>query len=157
VDRDPAIAAARAALQPAWVRDTPIMNFGSAPGGDRLAANIRRSMARLHASGVRLVIGTDSPFTPSGLNTHGELYQAVRAGLTPFDALRAATVVPAELMGVDRDLGTLTAGKLADIAFVEGNPLEDIRFASHLRWVMTGGRMWSIEELTHFPLAESQR
>ena len=157
IDRDPLIAAQRAALQPAWVRGAPIMSFGAVPGGDKLAANIRRSIAKLHAAGARIIIGTDSPFTPSGLNTHNELYQAVRAGLTPYEALRAATIVPAELMGTDRDLGTLERGKIADIVFVEGNPLEDITTASHVRRVMIGGRLWSIEELTRFPAGNSRR
>ncbi|MFO1469103.1 MAG: amidohydrolase family protein [Steroidobacteraceae bacterium] len=151
IDRDPTIAAQRAALQPSWVRGAPIMSFGAGPGGEQLAANIRRSIARLQAAGATLIMGTDSPFTPSGLNTHNELYQAVRAGLTPYEALRAATLAPARLMGTDRDLGTLERGKIADIAFVEGDPLQDITNAARVRKVMTGGRLWSIEELTSFP------
>jgi len=151
IDRDPAIAAQRAALQPSWVRGAPIMSFGGGPGGEILADNIRKSIAHLHAAGAKIIIGTDSPFTPSGLNTHNELYQAVRAGLSPYDALRAATIVPAQLMGTDRDLGTLERGKLADIVFVEGNPLEDITRAGYVRQVMKGGQLWSIRELTSFP------
>lgn len=147
VDPDPSIAAARWALQPSWVRATPIMTFASGPGGPILLAHIRDDIRRLHAAGARIVVGTDSPFTPIGINTHNELLQEVKAGLTPFEALRSATVVPAALMGVSADLGTIEPGKIADIVLVDGNPLQDIRAAGRVRKVMTMGRMVDLSDL----------
>ncbi|WEK43978.1 MAG: amidohydrolase family protein [Candidatus Sphingomonas colombiensis] len=147
VDHDPTIAKARWALQPVWVREGSIMSFANGPGAEVLANNIRQSIAKIFHAGGKIVVGTDSPFTPIGINTHNELVQEVKAGLTPFEALRSATAVPAELVGVNKDLGTVEVGKIADLVFVEGNPLEDIRNASKVRKVMKTGRLYTIEQL----------
>lgn len=147
VDNDPKFAKARWQLQPVWVRDGPVMSFANGPGAEVLAGNIRESIRKIHAAGGKIVVGTDSPFTPIGINTHNELVQEVKAGLTPFEALRSATAVPAELLGQGKDLGTVEPGKIADLVFVEGNPLEDIKNASKVRKVMKTGRLYSIEEL----------
>lgn len=136
----------RWALQPSWVRAAPAQTFGDFAAPSMLA-NIRASVLKLHRAGARIVVGTDSPFTPIGLNTHNELLQEVKAGLTPFEALRTATALPAELLGVGADLGTVEPGKLADLAFVQGDPLEDIRATRAVRMVMQGGRLYTIEEL----------
>ncbi len=133
-------------LQPAWVRAAPAQTFGDFAAPSMLA-NIRASVLALHRAGVRIVVGTDSPFTPIGINTHNELLQEVEAGMTPFEALRTATVLPAELLGAGADLGTVEAGKLADLVFVEGDPLVDIRAARAVRMVMQNGRLHTLEEL----------
>lgn len=153
VDNDPVTAKARWALQPSWVRNAPRFGSGDVPGADVMLANVRASIARLHAAGVRFVVGTDTPFTATGINTHNELVQMVKAGITPYQTLRAATVVPAEMLGVARDLGSVEAGKIADLVFVEGNPLVDIRDASKVRKVMKAGHLYEIDELTSFPVA----
>lgn len=147
VDNDPKIAKARWALQPVWVREGPVMSFANGPGAETLANNIRKSILKIFRAGGKIVTGTDSPFTPIGINTHNELVQTVKAGLTPFEALRTATAVPAELIGEGKDLGTVEPGKIADLVFVEGNPLDDIRNASKVRKVMKTGRLYTIEEL----------
>lgn len=153
IDHDPVVAAARWALQPSWVRKAPRFASGDVPGGDVMLANVRASLARLHAAGARLVVGTDTPFQPTGIVTHNELVQMVKAGITPYHALRAATVIPAQTLGVARDLGSVEVGKIADLVFVAGNPLLDIRNASKVRKVMKAGRLYDIEELTTFPVA----
>lgn len=153
VDNDPAMAKARWALQPVWVRNAPKFGSGDVPGGDVMLANVRASIAKLHAAGVRFVVGTDTPFKETGISTHNEMVQMVKAGISPYDALRAATVVPAELLGETRDLGSVEPGKIADLVFVEGNPLTDIRDASKVRKVMKMGQLYDIAELTTFPVA----
>lgn len=153
VDNDPEMAKARWALQPSWVRSAPQFSSGDVPGGDVMLANVRASIAKLHAAGVRFVVGTDTPFKTTGISTHNELVQMVKAGISPYDALRAATVIPAELLGEERDLGTVEPGKLADLVLVEGNPLTDIRDASKVRKVMKVGHLYDIAELTTFPVA----
>ena len=136
----------RWALQPSWVRAAPAQTFGDFAAPSMLA-NIRASIRKLHQAGARIVAGTDSPFTPIGLNTHNELLQEVNAGLTPFEALRTATALPAELLGAGADLGTLEPGKLADLVFVRGNPLEDIRATRNVQRVMRNGQLYTVEEL----------
>lgn len=81
----------------------------------------------LHDTGIPIVAGTDAP---AGFSLHRELEDYVTAGLTAPEALRAATLVPAQVMRHDKDLGTITPGKLADLILVDGDPaarIGDIR------------------------------
>jgi len=88
---------------------------------------------------VRFAMGSDAVYTMFGENTR-ELAWFVKAGMTPEQALKTATVDAAELMGIEDRLGRLKPGYLADIAAVEGNPLENIDVAiNKVRWVMKGG------------------
>jgi imidazolonepropionase-like amidohydrolase len=93
-------------------------------------------------AGARIVAGTDSP---NGLNLHGELLSYVLAGMTPYQALRTATVNPAEALGLDA--GSLEPGKLADLVIVEGHPLEDITHAQRVKCVIANGRRYDREGL----------
>jgi imidazolonepropionase-like amidohydrolase len=84
-------------------------------------------------------MGSDVVYTMFGENTR-ELGWFVKAGMTPEAALRAATVNGAALLGMDKQLGRLKPGYFADIAAVEGNPLDDINVViQKVRWVMKGG------------------
>jgi len=70
--------------------------------------------------------------------------------LGPHGALELASLQGARFLGVERDLGSLTAGKLADLLILEKNPLDDIHNTTSLRWVMKGGRLYeagSLDEL----------
>jgi imidazolonepropionase-like amidohydrolase len=107
---------------------------------------LRTSMdvvALMQKAGVKILAGTDSPapyvFPGSGL--HEELALLVRAGLTPMEALQAATCNPAEFLGTSKDSGTVAAGKYADLLLLDDNPLEDIRNTQKIRAVFVRGRM----------------
>jgi len=103
----------------------------------------------LHDAGVPILVGTDSPnsFMPFGFAVHGELRLLVLAGLTPYEALRAATVRPAEFLGRADEFGTIAVGRRADLLLVRGNPLEDVTHASERVGVMLRGMWLSEEEL----------
>ena len=89
--------------------------------------------------GVRFAMGSDAVYTMFGENTR-ELGWFVKAGMTPEQALRAATVNGAELLGMEKSLGAIRPGFIADIAAVEGDPLADIEVViQKVRWVMKGG------------------
>ena len=92
-------------------------------------------------SGVRIGFGTDSGVSPHGMNAR-EFSLMTGLGMAPAAALRAAMSVDAELLGVDRQTGTLEAGKLADIVAVPGNPLLDIRQTENVVFVMRAGRIY---------------
>jgi len=76
------------------------------------------------------------------LGAHWEIWSFVQGGMKPHRALRAATLGGAEYLGLTKDLGTLDAGKLADIALIEGDPLTDIRRSEHIKWVVANGRLY---------------
>ncbi len=92
------------------------------------------------AAGVKIACGTDAPAIPHGTNAK-ELWAMVDRGMTPMQALRAATVTSAELIDVD-DRGRLVAGLLADIIAVPGDPSDDITMTEDVRFVMKGGRIY---------------
>ena len=94
------------------------------PRGAGRAAGEARG-ATVVKGGGRVIAGTDSPINPYGLALLMELEHYVRGGLSPAEAIRTATAVPAEAMGCGADLGTIEPGKLADLVVVDGNPLTD--------------------------------
>ncbi len=103
-----------------------------APGYDEhLHAYIERNLKtaqRAYKAGVKMGMGSDAVFTMFGQNTH-ELAWLVKAGMTPEEALKAATVNGAALLGKSQDIGWATPGHYADLVAVEGDPLTDIHIA----------------------------
>ena len=99
--------------------------------------------------GVNVVVGTDSHlfFAYGGITLHEELDLFLKAGLTPFEALRTVTKNPAKLLAAEDRLGTLAVGKAADLVLADGNPLEDISALRTPAGVMVRGRWLSREDL----------
>jgi imidazolonepropionase-like amidohydrolase len=93
----------------------------------------------LHDAGIPIVAGTDSE---AGFCLHRELEDYVTAGLSPVDALRAATLIPARVMHRDKDLGTIAPGKLADLILVDGDPATHISDIRHVVLTVRGGVMF---------------
>ena len=106
-----------------------------------------RSVGKIVDRGGRITAGTDSPIVPYGLALHIELQLLVEAGLSPFEALRSATLWAAEAVGVGADLGSIETGKLADLIVVEGNPLENIEHSINVLTTLKGGRVFEREGL----------
>ena len=100
---------------------------------------------RAHRAGVKVLAGTDHPFY--GASLHQELEELVQAGLSPRDALRAATFHPALFLGRERDFGSIRPGKRADLVLVDGNPLESIQSVRRISGVSMGGRLYERESL----------
>lgn len=109
-----------------------------------------KEILELHHAGVRLLAGTQSAYdsigTP-GLTLHDELALFVTAGLSPYEALKTATVNPAVFMHRESDLGTIETGKLADLVLLDANPLSDISNTRKISAVFSGGRFLSRKDL----------
>ena len=99
----------------------------------------------LHDAGVPLVAGTDEGVP--GLSVYREVELYAKAGIPPIDALRSATAVPAQVMKLDRSLGTIEPGKIADLIVLDGNPLARIENLEHVRLVMKGGVLYRSADL----------
>jgi imidazolonepropionase-like amidohydrolase len=99
-------------------------------------------VALLNSSGVRIVAGSDAPAGgPLGSELHAELEYLVEAGLTPAEALAAATRNAAIALGQIHRIGTISAGKLADLVVLHADPLTDIRNIRAIRHVVLGGAL----------------
>jgi imidazolonepropionase-like amidohydrolase len=103
----------------------------------------RKTISKAIERGVRIACGTDAPAIPHGRNAK-ELLALVDRGMSPLQAIRAATTVSAELIDVD-DRGRLEPGLFADVIAVPGNPLDDIGVTEDVRFVMKGGQVYRNE------------
>ena len=102
-------------------------------------------VGRLHAAGVPIAAGTDTPIRLSvpGESLHRELELLVESGLSPREALAAATIEPAKFLGLESEMGTVAPGMKADLVLLSGNPLENIRNTRTIVEVIAGGRILS--------------
>ena len=101
----------------------------------------KATIGKAIAAGVKVACGTDAPAIPHGRNAK-ELEALVDRGMTPLGAIRAATLVSAELIDMDDRLGRIEDGYLADIVAVPGDPLTDITVTQQVRFVMKGGQVF---------------
>jgi adenine deaminase len=108
-----------------------------------------RTFARVRDAGSLVLAGTDFPLgTDVMLQLHAELRTLVAYGYwSPYQALLTATRNPAEFLGIDDDLGTLEPGKLADMIFVEGNPLENIDDTINVEMTMVNGILRTVDDI----------
>jgi Tol biopolymer transport system component len=132
---------------PTVARLTDMAALHSEPLLDAQLKPYEATLKAIVAGGGTLLAGTDSPIVPYGLGLHVELESYVHAGLTPFQALQTATVNAAQALGVADAIGTLEPGKLADLTFVGGDPLMDIRNTRDVKRVMRGGRLFTVADL----------
>jgi imidazolonepropionase-like amidohydrolase len=143
-----------ASFQPGIVHAPPALRrlIEGANGGtvtpeqarDRLARSLQIIKA-LHDGGVPIVAGTDKGVPGVSVAREIELY--VQAGLTPMDAIRAATAVPARVKGLANESGTIAAGLRADLIVVDGNPLERISDIRKVTMVSANGRLYGTAPL----------
>lgn len=104
----------------------------------------RENFAKAVKAGVKIAFGTDAGVYPHGWNAK-QFYYMVKFGLTPVQAIQAATVSAADLLGWKEKTGSITKGKWADIIAVDGNPLNDITVLEHVKFVMKDGQVYKNE------------
>ncbi len=142
-----------APLRALWLADANSMADRTSDAG---LASYRRfyefgltQSAVAHRAGVAVMAGTDTPdsFVFPGLSLHDELEHLVRGGMSPLDALRAATVVPANFLGLDDRAGIIRPGARADIVLLAANPLENINHVRQVQSVVVAGTLFDRESL----------
>ena len=109
----------------------------------RLFQKEMETVDAMQHAGVPIMAGTDGgAYTVPGFGLHQELALLVKAGLTPMEALQAATINPAKFLGESDTLGTVEQGKIANLILLEANPLEDISNAGRINAVVVTGRFF---------------
>ena len=142
---DPALVYLHPLMKLQWLEDLD-HTLAVDPGADARRAYVdfyRKGLAltaRATAAGVRIMVGTD--YIAPGLDVHRELEQLVAAGLTPRDALAAATITPAGYAGRAHDYGAIAPGRIADLLVLDADPLEDIRHTRRIDAVVFDGVLY---------------
>jgi Amidohydrolase family len=117
----------------------------------------REQLAGMRRDYVHFLAGTDSgPYTFPGSALHDELELLVENGVSPLSALRGATIEAAIVMGRQRDSGAIAQGRIADVVFLEGNPLEDIRNVRKVSAVVYDGHYYDLRDLAKITAAAAQ-
>ena len=122
---------------PSWIDPDP------AKRDRRLGRFTLDTITRMYAAGVPIGAGTDTPIALAipGYSLHNELEILVEAGMPPLEALRAATLRPAEFFSLQPEMGAIEAGMRADMVLLSGNPLADIRNTRSIRLVISRGQV----------------
>jgi imidazolonepropionase-like amidohydrolase len=102
---------------------------------------IQATAGKAYKAGVKIAFGTDAAVYPHGLNAK-EFQYMVEAGMPPLFAIQCATTHAAQLLKHSGDIGSVSAGRYADVIAVEGNPLEDITLLQKVQFVMKEGRVY---------------
>ena len=139
-------------LNTPWEQKTMVGNRDRAIAGDGgvQLETLRAEEDTLNAvrrAGGTVVMGTDSPLPGLAILNHLGLRAEVKFGMKPWEALQTVTLTPAKAFGYSKDLGSIEAGKLADLVIVSGDPLHEIRDAANVQTVIVGGKIYSIAGL----------
>jgi hypothetical protein len=148
--KQPGMEYATAMLRQWWNSDNGYTaeDWAAKRRGDVMRAKIVKA---LHDAGARLIVGTDTPhpFVLPGLSVHEELANFVNSGMSPYEALKAATIDAAEFMGKKGEFGVIERGARADLILLEANPLNDIENTKRIAGVMVHGHWLSRDALDH--------
>lgn len=117
--------------------------------------NNAREARKLARRGVKVSIGAHGQ--QAGVGAHWELGSFVRGGMSPVEALKAGTIVPAQSLGMAKDIGSIEAGKLADLVILSDDPSQDIAHSDNIEKVMIGGRLYDAKTMNEVGTGDAKR
>jgi imidazolonepropionase-like amidohydrolase len=127
----------------------------TAPESDFADDDNAREAKKLADRGVPVSIGAHGQ--QAGIGSHWELWSFVRGGMSPVEALRAGTIASAKSLGMARDIGSIEAGKLADLVVLDADPTQNIRNSDKVHRVMLGGRLYDPVTLNEVATGDFRR
>ncbi len=140
---------------PPFVLDPRSRRRTMAPDDEWNHFNEAKIAEKLGKDGV--TVNTGAHGQREGLGLHWEIWMLTQGGMTPLEALHCATINGAKSLGMDRDIGSLQAGKLADVIVIDGDPLKDIRTSENVAWTMVNGRLYDAATLNETGAREKKR
>ena len=118
------------------------------PARRKLVQDMASLPKRVVEKGGVIIMGTDTPINPRGLSLISEMQALVDYGhMSAIDVMRATTSIAAKAMGYDADIGSLKPGMVADLIFLDENPLTSIKAIRELKWVVKNGELFTLDEL----------
>ncbi|MFZ1705444.1 MAG: amidohydrolase family protein [Saprospiraceae bacterium] len=114
-----------------------------------------KSLKKLNDVGVKINLGAHGQL--QGLGAHWELWMLQQGGMSNYEALRCATINGAHLLGMEKEIGTLKAGKLADLIVIDGDPLKDIRQTENVVYTMINGRLYDTQTMNEIGNEDNKR
>jgi imidazolonepropionase-like amidohydrolase/Tol biopolymer transport system component len=129
-----------AAYTPRSVVDSRARRRTTSEYGDYNHISVSKAVKQLSDAGVRVNLGAHGQL--QGLGAHWELWMLAQGGMSPLQAIRCATINGASYLGMDKEIGSLENGKLADLVVMDANPLTDIRNSEKIKYVMVNGRLY---------------
>jgi len=142
VTNDPRLKFIPLSFQELWSKGTASIG-DSSPWGKFFERRLQ-VLGAMHRAGVPVLAGTDTawyqPYTYAGFSLHDELAQLVQAGLTPMESLQTATINPARFLGLEKDLGSVEEGKIANLVLLDADPLADIHNTTRISEVFLAGK-----------------
>jgi Tol biopolymer transport system component/imidazolonepropionase-like amidohydrolase len=123
--------------------------------GDYGHIDISKNAKQLADGGTRINLGSNGEL--EGLGSHWEMWMLAQGGMSPMEAIRSATMDGAAYLGMDKEIGSIEVGKLADMIILNDNPLDDIRNSEKIKYVMINGRLYDTDSMNEIGNREKPR